>query len=52
MHFKESVPGEFFPHYDLISSLFLTQQEEYPVTGEIVLSCNDLQLVLQVERNQ
>lgn len=37
---------------DPIWSLFLTQQEEYPVRGEIVLSSNDLQLVLQVERNQ
>ncbi len=42
----------FFSYFDLIWSLFLTRQEEYPVRGEIVLSSNDLQLVLQVERNQ
>lgn len=46
MHFEQKFSS------NLIWSLFLTLQEEYPVRGEILLSSNDLQLVLQVERNQ
>lgn len=49
---SRSVPGEFPCCSDLIWFLFSTPQEEYPVRGEIVLTSNDLQLVLQVERNQ
>lgn len=52
MYWKQSVSGELFYCCDLIQFLFLTPQEENPVRGEIVLSSNDLQLVLQVERNQ